>query len=772
MVLYIDSRESEENVCSDDIGDEQEQQDNNEDKPADLVTLDKQFVNDIANWPEVLTDALREDYIKCPPPSINGSLESSIIQSTDSKSKSITRKLTINAFFRTTKNGEKIKREWLVYTETSKCLYCYVCRLFSKQVTLMSKGTNDWKNIHRKLSEHENSRDHISSICMLLDRSKIAGRIDIAEEKLILNEKKYWKEVLKRVIATIKYLATYSLAFRGTNEVFFKECNGNYIGALEYLAEFDPFLKEHLKKYANLGKGCVSYMSSTICDEFINLIANNLRNKIINEIKEAKYYSIIIDSTPDQSHIDQLTVVVRYVLPSGVKERFLCFLPITSHTGKHLEEVIFAYFSELGIDIKDCRGQSYDNASNMSGKYNGLQSRIKQHSPSADFIPCASHSLNLIGNTAAECCIEAVEFFRVVQEVYVFFSSSTHRWNMLQDCCKTKHLTVKRLSDTRWSARSDAVTALQQNYQEIKKTLLLFIQNKDEKLVVQAEATGLHKKLDNFEFILLLNVWKKILERINATSKSFQKKDCSLDVAVSLFNGLVDFIQNIRDNFEIYEKEAENTKDICYKSDKKRKRIRKLFFDENSNNDVINTLTGKEAFKINVFFVICDSLIYDIKKRSQVYKNITVKFGPIFNLLNYESVREQSFEEIHKVYANDLNTTELIAEIEQFRVCIRNADITSPEALLFFLHTNRIVATFPNIDIILRIYLTMPISNAGGERSFSVLKRVKNYLRSTLSQQKLNSLSILYIEKELLHNTNFDDLIDQFVQLKIRKKKI
>lgn len=90
-----------------------------------------------------------------------------------------------------------------------------------------------------------------------------------------------------------------------------------------------------------------------------------------------------------------------------------------------------------------------------------------------------------------------------------------------------------------------------------------------------------------------------------------------------------------------------------------------------------------------------------------------------------------------------------------------------------FIQENNIIATFPNLNIILRIYLTLPISNASGERSFSVMARIKNFLRSTLGQQKLNSLSLLYIEKELLNNSiNYDKLIDEFAEVKVRKKAI
>ena len=57
-------------------------------------------------------------------------------------------------------------------------------------------------------------------------------------------------------------------------------------------------------------------------------------------------------------------------------ERFLHFFELQDHTGNGMAELILNYFGEIGIDFCKCRGQSYDNAANMSGKYNGVQQRI------------------------------------------------------------------------------------------------------------------------------------------------------------------------------------------------------------------------------------------------------------------------------------------------------------------------------------------------------------------------------------------------------------
>ncbi|KAL4142249.1 hypothetical protein QTP88_004744 [Uroleucon formosanum] len=128
------------------------------------------------------------------------------------------------------------------------------------------------------------------------------------------------------------------LSFRGNNSEFGSVHNGNYMGCLELIAQFNPFLCEHIAKYGNKERGNVSYLSSLICDEFIQLMNNSVADKIVSEINESKYFSIIVDSTPDISKTDQLTVVIRYITPTGEsKERILAFLSSVGHKGEQME---------------------------------------------------------------------------------------------------------------------------------------------------------------------------------------------------------------------------------------------------------------------------------------------------------------------------------------------------------------------------------------------------------------------------------------------------
>jgi hypothetical protein len=109
------------------------------------------------------------------------------------------------------------------------------------------------------------------------------------------------------------------------------------------------------------------------------------------------------------------------VKQDGPVERFVKFIPIVRHTGEYLADCVLKFLETYKINVMDCRGQSYDNASNMSGQYNGLQARIKAVNEKAEYVPCGGHSLNLIGLKAAECCFVVVAYFLFVQNLYVFF---------------------------------------------------------------------------------------------------------------------------------------------------------------------------------------------------------------------------------------------------------------------------------------------------------------------------------------------------------------
>ena len=280
--------------------------------------------------------------------------------------------------------------------------------------------------------------------------------------------------------------------------------------------------------------------------------------------------------------MDQLTLIVRYVLPSGPVERFLTFLGMQSHTAEELARRLLDFFAKYGIDIKDCRGQSYDNASNMSGKYKGLQALIKEINIYAEYIPCFAHSLNLVGQCAAVSCNEAIKVFDLINAIYNFFSASTSRWALIDSALKANKLpSVKQLSDTRWSARADAMKALRKGYTVIQKVLDDFSKSQDQKPEHCNKAKGFANDMKNLEKGIMVILWSKLLEQYQKVTIKLQSSKLDLNEACSLYNTLYGFIQAQRDNFLEIEQEAkELTGKKKYKGEIGRQHKRNRKYDE------------------------------------------------------------------------------------------------------------------------------------------------------------------------------------------------
>lgn len=678
------------------------------------------------------------------------------------------RYLNPTIFTRKLINGEETQRTWLIYSESTGRIFCGACRLFKIDTYFATTGFDDWKNVNTRVNQHESSHSHKSSMLNFKLRGSLTGSIDKMLFSQVDEEINYWKEVLRRVFSVVRKLTSRGLPLRGRDEIIGSSSNGNFLMAMELIAEFDPFLAEHIRKYNNPGSGQTSYMSSSIYEEFVAQLAKEIRSIIVNEVKTSKYFSIIVDSSPDLAHMDQLSFVIRYVQENGNPvERFLFFLPNTSHKAEELTKAILDTLLELGIPISNCRGQSYDNASNMSGIYTGVQARIKEINPRAEFIPCAAHSLNLVGNCAASSCSEAVYFFSLIQELYNFFALSTRRWQRL--CTNIeKKLTLKSLSLTRWSSRDDACRSLIRSWKEIINTLRDLENDINEKNLTRIEAKGLRNRLLRLETAIMAVCWEKILHRINATSKKLQAIDIDISSVLDLYSSLIEYLKSIRNDFDNFERDAKNLTDSDYEINISRTRKRKLQFDENREDYVVS---NTDKFRIGSFFVIVDRLCSELEKRRSAYNSVYCNYKILcdFQTLTNDELRTLGIA-FCEHYSDDVEE-DFIEECIHLREHLKCTN-TSVKNLCHWISSNNYIDVYPNVYVALRMFKSTAVTNCSAERSFSCLRRIKNYLRSNMTEGRLNDLSILTIESDILERVPFDTIITNFAKSKVRRKVI
>ncbi|KAK1399192.1 TTF-type domain-containing protein [Heracleum sosnowskyi] len=694
------------------------------------------------------------------------------------------RRFTTNLYTRVLSNGEKLDRDWLIYSKELDRIFCFCCKIFKRGIgrgQLTNEGFSDWGHVGLRLKEHETSIEHVKNMTTWYElriRFQTNQTIDKAAQALIEKEKDHWKKVLHRVISIIKYLAKHNLAFRGSNARLYQNSNGNFLGLVEMLAEFDPIVIEHVRRVTN-NEISSHYLGHNIQNELILLLGSTIKTEIIKKVKQAKYFSVILDCTPDVSHQEQMSLILRYVDISSnrvvIEESFLGFLNVNDTTGHGLFDVLQNELKNLDLDISDVRGQGYDNGSNMKGKHQGVQKRLLEINNRAFYTPCGCHSLNLTLCDMANACSKARDFFGVIQRIYTIFACSTKRWQILKD--NVKGLTLKSLSSTRWESRIDSVKAIRFQMLEIREALLQ-VADVDNDSKVKSEAKSLAtNELGDFEFLIGIIIWYEILCAINTVSKILQPKDMLIDVAIKKIEGLISFFENYRETG--FNDAVNSAKKLAIEMDidpsfpQRREIRRKKHFDENAGTSPVAPLSGEEFFRVNYFLYVVDQAISSLNRRFEQYKEYESIFGFLFTSDKFKSLDDISLKNSCTQFENalthdgqsDIDATELCIELKLFRDILPN-DILGALDVLKFLKD---LDCFPNVTIAYRILLTIPVTVASAERSFSKLKLLKSYLRSTMLQDRLNGLALIAIENEILDKVEYEDLIDDFASKSVRR---
>ena len=198
---------------------------------------------------------------------------------------------------------------------------------------------------------------------------------------------------------------------------------------------------------------------------------------------------------------------------------------------------------------------------------------------------------------------------------------------------------------------------------------------------------------------------------------------------------------------------------------KKRQSIApKHFYDGQSKETVFS---ARESFKVSCFNVACDYLISQLNFRMSAYEVILSKFSCLFekdkqNIYNNAKI-------LQKTFSCDLEDSFVDEFLHAYTIIEKESSLTEK---LKKIHKLGIVDTFANVDTALKLFLTLPISNASGERSFSSLKRIKSLLRNCMSDAKLRSLSLLQIESDLTVKLDYEGIINKFTAKKLRKRCI
>ena len=140
------------------------------------------------------------------------------------------------------------------------------------------------------------------------------------------------------------------------------------------------------------------------------------------EVKKYKYYSVSLDSTPNISNVDQLTLIVGYDLPSGPLKRFVKFLDMEGHSVEQLTQGLLDFIRKMTLIKKTVMVRVMSMPRTWVASIMDYKHKLRELNEFAEYIPCFAHSLILVG----KCLLNAVKkhwfSLNLLKKWTIFFS--------------------------------------------------------------------------------------------------------------------------------------------------------------------------------------------------------------------------------------------------------------------------------------------------------------------------------------------------------------
>ncbi|XP_066365377.1 uncharacterized protein [Miscanthus floridulus] len=186
--------------------------------------------------------------------------------------------------------------------------------------------------------------------------------------------------------------------------------------------------------------------------------------------------------------------------------------------------------------------------------------------------------------------------------------------------------------------------------------------------------------------------------------------------------------------------------------------------DPKAVSDAQSLVTALENFEFLVGMVIWDDILSTINMVSKKLQSPIVSLDGTLKQIEGVITYFQDYRDTG--FSSDVELDDFFSEVKVLQVTLPDKLMSALEIL----HFVKDLDCYPNVSIAYWILLTVPVTVASAERSFSKLKLLKNCLRSTMLQERLNGLAMCSIEKDILDKIDLDIVIEDFASRNARRR--
>lgn len=634
------------------------------------------------------------------------------------------------------------------------------------------------------LQRRREGEESSNSVTRLLDQHR--------EEQVRKN-----RELLTPIVDTVLTMAREEIPFRGHRDdgrltiTDPMEADGNFRALLRMrIRAGDASLSELIETSRNNAQ----YTSKTVQNALLSAAAELVQEALLERIRKAKLYTILVDETTDLSIREQIVLAVRYVWEGTIREDVVCIRdlmealtdiigkdrrPTSSEnaeihlSGKNIAKVICNMVLKLKLNPENMVSQSFDGASVMKSPEVGVAAEIQRNfSISADYIHCLMHCTNLVAKQANK--LPTIRnSLDIVRSTTSFFHSSAKRMKVLQEVisndedqhsCLAKKL--KSFSTTRFTEKYSAIVIFKDLLSATIRALHLISAWSHRES--SSQASQLLHAISQPCFIAALIAFMEISSLFKPLTARLQTPNQDIVQALSLVDHVQNALKGLRDQYSTVwnstvtlaqELEVEMTPPRVPPKSKQRSNV--------------PASSPEEYYRRNLFLPLVDSLLADMEARFSSQQQTAMKLAMLVpaHLIEKEYKWEDVQEAVQK-YKKILPDGDASVKGEFLvwqQMWLRATEVDRPKNALTALAKTDAVA-LPNIRTLMQILCTIGCTTAEPERVFSTLKRTLTYLRTTMTEERLQSLILLSSHRDLQPTTN--KVLDKFAAQQARRLQL
>jgi hAT family C-terminal dimerisation region len=377
------------------------------------------------------------------------------------------------------------------------------------------------------------------------------------------------------------------------------------------------------------------------------------------------------------------------------------------------------------------------------------------------------------------------QMFGLLEAIYAFQAVSTIRnavFIAAQEIIYVDERVLKmpQQSDTRWVCKYVGVQYFQKRFASVVKALDDLSQSSNKKEA--AEARGLLLQFQSFDMVFFLNVFEFVLGITNGLSLSLQRVSLDFGACQRLLDSVSQTLRAKRTDeafdamwMQVKTCASANGIPIC-ESAKRPVRLASTLassvvmsgIGQGRNRETSSNLEICTQFRLK-YFEIIDTVTEEMKRRfteSDVVLNALCAFSPhspsLFSdeLLDCLAEKYQTLLNVNK----ELLHSQIIVAKNMFQQ-------TPDSTMEMYKQLSTMHCAFPDLLVLFKLALTVPVASASAERSFSAMRRIKSHLRASMSEMRTSDLSLISVEREVSDSImkNPSSVIDAFAGLGKRR---